>query len=82
MSNHGAICIDVRIRLTVKDKFVKLQALKIPIHVSHAGQHINYTKKGVLQELLGDVWNAKLISISTDGARKMTGKVVGGSTKI
>lgn len=65
----------MRVKLYADGKLRKFHVLEIPIFERHTGENMFVMISTLLLSLCGDTWKKKLISISTDGAANMVGRL-------
>ena len=78
---HRMSYLDIRIRFAIKKKVYNFHLLAIPLFESHTGENMF----NVLVQFLDDLctsWRDIFVSSSTDGARSMTGRIQGLTTRI
>lgn len=81
MSTHMATSyLDIRIRLHWKGDILNFHVLAIPMFSRHTGEQIFLHATRAL-EVLAPSWKNMIVSISTDGERKMTGRIQGVATR-
>ena len=81
MSTHiSTSYLDIRIRVFVGGKIHNLHLLAIPMFSSHTGEEIFLHAERAL-DVICPTWRDLIVSISTDGERKMTGRVQGVATR-
>lgn len=80
-TNREDSYLDVRLRLCLGAKLSNVHLLAIPMHASHTGELMFNLICQILKALLGPVWDKKLLSVATDGAKNMTGRVQGAVTR-
>lgn len=78
----GGSYFEARIRFAAHYKITNVHGLAIPIHGTHTGDHMHRIVRQFLCGVTGGMWSAKLLSVGTDGARKMTEMVLGEVTRI
>lgn len=80
MSTHMATSyLDIRIRLHWKGSILNFHLLAIPMFSRHTGEEIFLHASKAL-DVLAPSWKKMVVAISTDGERKMTGRVQGVAT--
>lgn len=80
MSTHMSTSyLDIRIRVYAKGKIRNFHVLAVPMYGSHTAAAIYKTACKVFNVLCPS-WQRNIISLTTDGERKMTGKVKGVAT--
>ena len=73
--------LDIRIRLHLKEAgIINAHLLAVPVYVRHTAQAIFNTATKAL-DVLCPSWRDIIVGISTDGERKMTGRVSGVATR-
>lgn len=81
MSTHlSTSYLDVRVRLYCAGDIQNFHLLAIPMYSSHTGEQIFLCASKALDVVCPN-WRNVIVSISTDGERKMTGKVQGVATR-
>ena len=81
MSTHMSTSyIDIRIRMFTCGSLQNFHLLAIPMFSSHTGEEIFSHASKALDVVCPD-WRGVMISISTDGERKMTGRIQGVATR-
>jgi hypothetical protein len=78
---QGQSFLDVRVRLCVKGFIENLHVLGIPLQDAHTGIVMANLIEHVMRALCGVSWKTKLVSIATNGARNMTGRIKGAITR-
>jgi hypothetical protein len=82
MATHlGTSYLDVRLRFCESFKIINVHLLAIPMHESHTGEAM-YDTMSKCMAALSDSWLKRVIGISTDGARNMTGRFQGLATRL
>ena len=77
MSTHMSTSyLDIRIRLHWEDDILNFRLLAIPMFERHTGEAMFRVASMAFDVLCSD-WRDILIGVSTDGERKMTGKIQG-----
>ena len=81
MSTHVSTSyLDIRIRLLICGAIQNFHLIAIPMFCSHTGEEIfNHAAK--VLDVICPSWRNLIVSISTDGERKMTGLVRGVTTR-
>ena len=80
MSTHqNTSYFDIRVHVFVDSELHDLHVIAIPMHEEHTGQAITEAAGQVLN-VLCPTWKRSMISITTDGERKMTGHICGVAT--
>jgi hypothetical protein len=72
--------LDIRIRLFISGTIQNLHLLAIPMFCSHTAEQIFMHAKRAL-DVTCPQWRDPIVSIATDGERKMTGRVSGVATR-
>lgn len=81
MSTHmSASYLDIRIRLFICGAIQNFHLLAIPMFSRHTGEQIFLHAEKALDVLCPE-WRDLIVSISTDGERKMTGRIQGVATR-
>lgn len=76
-STHlGHSYLDMRARFIIDKKIQNVHLIALPLHGKHTAQNMFLTVSKFLDTLVLD-WRKKLIGVSTDGARVMTGRIKG-----
>jgi hypothetical protein len=73
--------LDVRIRVCLNGKIENFHLVALPLHDSHTAQDMIDVLVSFLTALLID-WMKKVVGLTTDGARSMTGRIQGLVTRI
>ena len=81
MSTHmSASYLDTPIHFFYRGTIHSFQLVAVPLFTCHTGEHIYlYTKK--ILDILCPEWQSIMLSITTDGEKKMTGHIQGVATR-
>ena len=81
MSAHFSTSyLDIRIRIHVNSTLLNAHVLAIPVFERHTGENMYKTAEKAFDALHGN-WKNKIVGISTDGEKKMTGQISGVATR-
>lgn len=80
-TNREDSYLDIRLRVCERDGLANVHLLTITLHESHTGLLMFDMISQLLEAVLGSCWRNKLLSVATDGARNMTGRVQGAVTR-
>lgn len=79
--NKGDAYLDFRIRIGLNGKIEKVHILVIPIRDSHTAELMFNLVQGRIIYDCGPKWNLKLLSLATDGASRINGRLQGVVTR-
>lgn len=81
-THQGMSYLDVRIRFHWKGKLLNFHLMAIPLFERHTGVNMFVALRRFLVAVFTESWSQKCISVSSDGARNMSGSVQGLVTRI
>lgn len=82
LATHNAShYLDFRVRFLLHDRIWNYHVAAMPMHERHTAENV-FNRFVAMFDVLCPDWRRKLLSVSTDGESKMTGRIKGVATRI
>lgn len=73
-THRGVSYIDIRVRCVYRGCLKNYHLLALPFTASHTGDNMCAVVRDIMRVVGGDLWDHKLLAVTTDGAANMTGR--------